>query len=68
MIDNDTQVTGAFLLSVPGRLARFAALSREERRAIYWGWWQTTKKEAYHYWVRGVLQWATSLASACHVH
>ncbi len=42
----------AFLLSVPGRLARFIALSRQERRAIYWGWWQTTKKEAYHYWVR----------------
>ena len=45
------QVTVSFTLSVPGRLARFVALSKEERRAVYRGWWQTTKKEAHHYWV-----------------
>ena len=45
------QVTVSFTLSVPGRLARFMALSKEERRAVYRGWWQTTKKEAHHYWV-----------------
>ena len=44
-------MTVSFLLSVPGWLARFMALSREERRAVYRGWWATTKKEAYHYWV-----------------
>lgn len=46
-----TQVTVTFTLSIPGRLARFMALSKQERRAVYWGWWQTTKKEAHHYWV-----------------
>lgn len=37
-----------FTLSVPGR---FMALSGAERREVYKGWWQATKKEAKHYWV-----------------
>ena len=40
-----------FTLSVPGRIGRFMALSGAERREIYKGWWQATKKEAKHYWV-----------------
>jgi hypothetical protein len=46
------QLTVSFTLSIPGRLARFASLSREERRAVYHGWWLAAKKEAKHYWVR----------------
>lgn len=41
-----------FVLSVPGRMVKFAALSRDERRQVYKGWWGAVKKEAYHYWVR----------------
>ena len=41
-----------FILSVPGRLAAFAKLSRAERIETYKGWWQAIKKEAHHYWVR----------------
>ena len=40
-----------FVLSIPGRLVRFAALSSAERGQVYRGWWTTIKKEAYHYWV-----------------
>lgn len=39
-----------FMMSVPGRLLSFAALTSEERRAIYAGWWALAKKEGRHYW------------------
>jgi LETM1 and EF-hand domain-containing protein 1 len=45
------QVAFQFLLSVPGKLGRFAALPRAERKAIYAGWWVVIKKEAKHYWL-----------------
>ncbi len=45
------QVAFQFLLSVPGKLGRFAALPRAERKAIYAGWWVIIKKEAKHYWL-----------------
>lgn len=45
------RMTVMFALSVPGRVTHFIALPRDERRAIYKGWWQATKKEAKHYWV-----------------
>ncbi|CAL8464272.1 g3807 [Coccomyxa elongata] len=44
------RTTVMFTLSIPGRVTRFMALPKEERRAIYKGWWQATKKEAKHYW------------------
>lgn len=40
-----------FVLSVPGRVRGFIALSSEERRKVYAGWWAAAKKEARHYWV-----------------
>ena len=40
-----------FTISIPGRLARFAALPRAERKAIYAGWWVVIKNEAKHYWL-----------------
>lgn len=46
-----------FLLSVPGRLVRFAVLPRAERRATYAGWWLVIKKEARHYWLGTKLLW-----------
>lgn len=45
------RATVSFTLSVPGRVTRFAALPKAERRAVYHGWWLATKKEAKHYWV-----------------
>ncbi len=44
-----------FTVSMPGRIGRFMALSRAERREVYKGWWLATKKEAKHYWVSLVL-------------
>ena len=41
-----------FLVSVPGRLQRFAGLPKADRRATYARWWGVIKKEAKHYWVR----------------
>ena len=41
----------SFVLSVPGRIRGFIALSSEERRKVYAGWWGVVKKEARHYWV-----------------
>jgi LETM1 and EF-hand domain-containing protein 1, mitochondrial len=46
-----TKATLVFLTSVPGRMARFAALPRDERRAAYARWWGVVKKEAKHYWL-----------------
>eukprot|EP00887_Chlorella_sp_A99_P005186 scaffold1.g5186.t1 len=43
--------TARFLASAPGRIARFAALPRAERKATYARWWGVVKKEAKHYWV-----------------
>ena len=40
-----------FILSIPSRLKGFAALTPEQRRETYKGWWLTIKKEAHHYWV-----------------
>lgn len=41
----------AFVLSVPGRVRGFIALSSEERGKVYAGWWAAIKKEGRHYWV-----------------
>ena len=40
-----------FIISIPGRVSRFAALPKVERRAVYAGWWLVVKKEAKHYWL-----------------
>ena len=40
-----------FTVEIPGNVARFIALPKEERRATYKRWWIATKKEANHYWV-----------------
>lgn len=47
----ELQVAFQFLISVPGKLGRFAALPRAQRKAIYSGWWVVIKKEAKHYWL-----------------
>jgi hypothetical protein len=41
----------SFVVSVPSRIRGFIALSSEERRKVYAGWWAVVKKEARHYWV-----------------
>lgn len=46
-----TATTLKYIVSIPGKLARFAALPRAERRAIYAGWWSVIKHEAKHYWL-----------------
>jgi len=40
-----------FTVSIPGRVARFYALPKAERRATYSRWWGVVKKEAKHYWL-----------------
>ena len=44
--------TANFIVSVPGRVRDFLALSKEERRERYRALWNSIKKEAHHYWVR----------------
>ena len=41
-----------FTVGIPGNVAHFIALPKEDRRATYKRWWVATKKEANHYWVR----------------
>lgn len=50
-----------FTISVPGRLKSFAALSSQERRDTYAGWWAAAKKEGRHYWVGSLLQGGSKL-------
>lgn len=40
-----------FTVSLPGKVASFIALPKEERQATYKRLWIATKKEANHYWV-----------------
>ncbi len=58
-----TAATVNFVVSVPGRLGRFAALPRAERKEIYAGWWAVVKREAKHYWVRGMWGWTCTCSS-----
>ncbi|KAL4423518.1 hypothetical protein ABPG77_003651 [Micractinium sp. CCAP 211/92] len=46
-----TKVTLQFVVSAPGKVARFYTQPRSERRATYARWWVVIKKEAKHYWV-----------------
>lgn len=43
--------TASFVVSMPGRMARFALLPKSERRAYYAYIWSKVKKEAKHYWI-----------------
>jgi len=45
------QAAFQYIICIPGKLGRFAALPRAERKAIYAGWWVVIKKEAKHYWL-----------------
>ncbi|KAL6778434.1 MDM38 [Auxenochlorella protothecoides x Auxenochlorella symbiontica] len=45
------RATAVFVLSVPSRLAAFAALPGEEKRAAALRGWQVVKREAKHYWI-----------------
>lgn len=44
-------LTVGFILSLPGRLFRFAALPTAEKRELMSGIWSSVKKEAKHYWL-----------------
>ncbi|PRW58330.1 LETM1 and EF-hand domain-containing mitochondrial [Chlorella sorokiniana] len=46
-----TKVTLVFLVTAPGKIARFYMQPRAERKATYARWWGVVKKEAKHYWV-----------------
>ena len=48
---NGVRMVVMFTVSLPGNVASFIALPKEERRATYKRWWIATKKEANHYWV-----------------
>lgn len=50
-------VTVQVLSSVPARVSRFASLPKEDRKAVYAGWWIAIKKEAKHYWLGTKLLW-----------
>ena len=48
---NGVRMVVMFTVSLPGNVASFIALPKEDRRATYKRWWIATKKEANHYWV-----------------
>lgn len=50
-VQNSVLSLSRMVISIPGRMARFLALSSAERGKVYKGWWAYVKKEAYHYWV-----------------
>ena len=59
------------VVSIPGAVGRFIAMSSAERGQVYRGWWATIKKEAYHYWVSSpasnLMQSLTLFCTACPV-
>ena len=72
---NGARAVVMFTVGIPGNVARFIALPKEDRRATYKRWWIATKKEANHYWVRlcssSVLVTSLRFRAAletCHMH